>query len=260
LKLEEFQNRFQRAILDGDDTILDDIPDGPRETKGNLLGIYRDAYVLRLVDVIGNDHELLRRYLGADRFQAMARAYIAGFPSRHPNARWFSRRLPEFLSSSTPYSQQPLLGELAALERALSDAFDGVDAPVLRIDDLSAIPPQAWARLCFVCHPTATCLSALTNVAAIWTALKAGKEPPPSTLSKDATRILVWRHDRTAMFRELTIEEAMMWEETAKGTRFGDLCEMLAMYNDPASAPVRAAGILKTWLDAGLLSRAVPAL
>ena len=259
MKLKDFQDRFQRSILDGDDAILDDIPDGPRETKANLLGIYRDAYVLRLIDVVGNDHELLRRYLGADRFQAMARAYIAGFPSHHPNARWFSRRLPEFLSSSPPYAQQPVLGELAALERALNDAFDGVDAPVLRIDDLSAIPPQAWAQLSFVFHPTATCLSAVTNVAAIWAALKAGKEPPTATLSKDATRILVWRHDKTAMFRELTAEEAMMWEETAKGTRFGDLCEMLATYNDPGSAPVRAAGILKTWLDAGLLGRVVPA-
>jgi hypothetical protein len=260
LKLKDFQDRFQRAILDGDDAILDDIPDGPRETKANLLGIYRDAYVLRLIDVVGNDHELLRRYMGADRFQAMARAYIASYPSHHANARWFAHRLPEFLKSSEPYSRQPVLGELAALERALNDAFDGVDAPVLSIDDLSAFPPQAWAQLSFVFHPTATCLGVLTNVAAIWTALKAGKEPPSSMLSSEPARILVWRHDRTAMFRELAAEEAMMWGETAKGARFGDLCELLATYNDPPSAPVRAAGILKTWLDAGLLSRAVPAL
>jgi hypothetical protein len=32
---------------------------------------------------------------------------------------------------------------------------------------------------------------------------------------------------------------------------------MLATYDDPPSAPARAAGFLKTWLDAGALSEVV---
>jgi len=259
LNLKSFQDQFQRAILEGDDAILNDIPDGPRETKTNLLGIYRDAYVLRLIGVIGNDHELLRLYLGEDRFRAMARAYIASCPSQHPNARWFAHRLPQFLKSSEPYARRPDVGELATLERALNDAFDGADAPILSMADLAAFPPESWAQLFFVCHPTAACIDGYTNVGAIWIALKAGEEAPPCTLSEEATRILVWRHDKTSKFRELSAEEAMMWLETAKGARFGDLCELLATYDDPASAPVRAAGYLKGWLDAGLLSEVVPA-
>ena len=66
MKLKDFQDQFQRAILAGDDAILKDIPDGPHETKKNLLGIYRDAYVLRLIDVIAADHERLHAYLGDD--------------------------------------------------------------------------------------------------------------------------------------------------------------------------------------------------
>jgi Putative DNA-binding domain len=254
--LKDFQDRFQRAILEGDDAILGEIPDGPHETKENLLGIYRDAYVLRLIDVVGNDHELLSAYLGDERFRTMVRAYIAICPSKHPNARWFARRLPEFLQSCEPYANHPVLAELAALERALNDAFDGVDAPVLRMADLAAFPPAVWAKLSFVCHPTAACLSVKTNVGAIWTALKAGNEPPPCSLAKEPVRILVWRHDRTSMFRELSAEEAMMWLEAEKGARFGELCEMLATFDDPAGAPVRAAGYLKTWLESGLLSSA----
>ena len=256
MKLKDFQDRFQRAILQRDDAILDDIPDGPRETKSNLLGIYRDAYVLRLIDVVGNDHERLHTYLGDDRFRAMTRAYIEAYPSQHPNARWFARRLPEFLELSEPYSRQPILFELAALERALNDAFDGADAAVLSMSELAALPPQAWAQLSFTCHPTAVALDVRTNVGAIWTALKAGKEPPPCTLSHDARRLLVWRHGTTSMFRELAPEEAMMWTEMVKGTRFADLCALLATYDDAPNASARAAGYLKTWLDAGLLSKA----
>jgi hypothetical protein len=257
LKLKDFQDRFQRAILEGDDAILADIPNGARETRDNLLGIYRDAYVLRLIDVIGNDHERLRAYLGEERFGAMARAYIASCPSHHPNARWFSHRLPEFLKSSAPYSDEPVLGELAELERALNDAFDGVDAKVLQMADLAAIPAERWGRLSFTCHPTATSFEAFTNVAAIWSALKAGDGPPPAAPAREPMRILVWRNERTSLFRVLGAEEAMMWVETAKGASFGVLCQLLAAYDDPLGAPARAAGIIKGWLDAGLLGEAV---
>jgi hypothetical protein len=257
LKLKDFQDKFQRAILSGDDAILKDIPDGPHETKVNLLGIYRDAYALRLIDVIAADHERLHTYLGDDSFRAMARAYIARYPSCHPNARWFAQQLPEFLRAHEPYKKQPVLGELAALERALNDAFDGADAPVVSMADLAALPPEIWGGISFVRHPTATSFAVSTNVGAIWTALKAGKEPPPAQLSEAPARILVWRHQTTPMFREMSAEETMMWEEAGKGARFADLCTMLAVYNDPATAPARAAGFLKAWLDAGLLTQVV---
>lgn len=254
MKLKDFQDRFQRSILEGDDEILGHIPDGPKETKQNLLGVYRDAYVLRLIEVVGSDHERLRNYLGEDAFNDMARAYIASQPSHHPNARWFTRGLPEFLKANEPYSCHPIIGELASLEKALNDAFDGVDAPVLGMSDLAAIPPQEWGQLTFAPHPTATLIDAHTNVTAIWSALKDGSEPPPVTTSDETTRIVTWRHELMPMLRKMTAEEAMMWEEAIKGTNFENLCELIAFYDDAAGAPARAAGYLKGWLEGGLLS------
>ena len=257
MNFKDFQDRFQRAILKGDDEILDQIPDGPRETKHNLLGVYRDAYVLRLIDVVGNDHEVLRTYLGDDAFNRMARAYIASRPSHHPNARWFSKGVPDFLKANEPYSRHRIVGELASLEKALNDAFDGPDAPVVHLSYLAAIPPQDWGQLSFVPHPTAVLLSTYTNVAAIWTALKAEKEPPAVITSEEPTRIVVWRHELKTMFREMTAEEAMMWEEATRGARFDAQCELIAFYDDTAGASARAAGYLKGWLEAGLLSKVV---
>ena len=259
MDLKQFQDCFQRAILKGDDAILADVPDGPHETKQKLLGIYRDAYVLRLIEVIGNDHEYLQTYLGDDAFADMARAYIESYPSRHPNARWVARRLPEFLRSKQPYSGKPIIGDLAALERALNDAFDGPDAAVVGLAALSSLAPEAWARLTFVPHPTASQLDVTTNVAEIWAALKAGNEPPAGTSYNEARSILVWRLDMKSMFRELPAEEAMIWNEAGKGATFGELCALLATYAEPATAPMRAAGYLRGWLDAGVLSKAAPA-
>jgi hypothetical protein len=192
LKLKDFQDRFQRAILEGNDAILDSLTDGARETKVNLLQVYRDGYVLRLIDVVGNDHEHLRGYLGEPEFRAMASEYIAANPSQHPNARWFSRGLPEFLRTTEPYARTPVLAELAALERALNDAFERT-TPRVGIADLAAIPAGA-CRACL--DPPVGSASASTNAGAIWVALKAEESPPPAM---SPSRCAFWsmaRHDR----------------------------------------------------------------
>ena len=56
------------------------------------------------------------------------------------------------------------------------------------------------------------------------------------------------------MFRELSVEEAMMWDEAANGVPFGVLCEMLATYDDPDSAAGRGAGYLHGWITSGILT------
>ena len=58
------QGAFQRGILTGDDTVLAEILDSPREKRETLFGVYRHAYGSRLVEAMRNDHELLHLYLG----------------------------------------------------------------------------------------------------------------------------------------------------------------------------------------------------
>ena len=53
------QSEFQRGILTGDDSVLVEILDGPRERRDALFGVYRHAYGSRLMEAVRNDHELL---------------------------------------------------------------------------------------------------------------------------------------------------------------------------------------------------------
>jgi hypothetical protein len=85
--------------------------------------------------------------------------------------------------------------------------------------------------------------------------LKEENELPVVKISNEPKRILVWRHEMMPMFREATAEEAMMWAEATKGSRFDNLCELIAFYDDSEGAPARAAGYLKGWLESGLLSK-----
>jgi len=250
------QSEFQRGILAGDDGILTEILDSPRESRQGLFGVYRYAYRSRLVEAMRNDHELLHRYLGDETFDEMGHAYVKARPSEHPNLRWFAQGLPDFLKSHEPYSDHPVLADLAALEKALNDAFDARDGAVLTLAAMAGFAPEVWNDLVFEAHPTAVRIDLSTNAAAIWMALKNEETPPDAEPLADYARLLIWREDTTPMFRELMPEEAMMWDEAANGIPFGVLCEMLATYDDPDSAAARGAGYLHGWITTGLLTAA----
>lgn len=248
------QDDFQRGILSGDDSILAEILDSPKEKREVLYGVYRHAYGSRLVDALRNDHGLLHSYLGDEMFDTMGYAYLAAKPSHHPNLRWFSQGLPDFLKSTDPYSDHPVLADLAALEKALNDAFDATDAPVLGLTDMAGFAPEVWNTLKFQPHPTSCRLDVSTNAAAVWLALKNDETPSDAVALDEPGRLLIWRQDVTPMFRELTPEEAMMWDEAANGIPFGVLCSMLATYDDPDGAAARGAGYLHGWVTSGLLT------
>jgi hypothetical protein len=248
------QADFQRGILTGDDTVLAEILDSPREKRETLYGVYRYAYGSRLVEAMRNDHELLHAYLGDEMFDEMGHAYVKARPSEHPNLRWFSQGLPEFLKTAEPYCNHPVIADLAALEKGLNDAFDAAEGEVLELVAMAAFAPEQWNDLTFKPHPSAARLDLSTNASAVWLALKNDETPPDAVTLEEPSRILIWRQDTTPMFRELPTEEAMMWDETAGGIPFGVLCEMLATYDDPDGAAARGAGYLHGWITSGTLT------
>ncbi len=252
--LAELQADFQQAILSADDKILSLIPGNGRTTNDVLFGVYKNAYIGRLIDVIACEHEHLQAYLGGDDFRVMAKSFIAANPSKTQNARWFADPLPDFLAATEPYASQPELTELARLERTLAAAFDAPDADAVQLSTLQAIDPQKWERLIFLAHPSVTVLSMTTNALAIWLALKGGAPPPAAETYDRPQPVLIWRQDVTPMVRVIPPEEHMMWQETVAGATFGNLCEVLAVFDDPDTAPLRAAQNLAGWLASGMLA------
>ena len=148
--LKDLQESFQRGILAGDDTILAEIKDSAKEERNVLFGVYRHAYVARLAEVLADDYEQLHAYLGDAGFAKFAKSYIAAYPSDRKSARDFGRHVPEFLKSDAGFAKHPELAEIASLEKALADAFDGPDAETLKLaklaDDRTRAVGQAYLR------------------------------------------------------------------------------------------------------------------
>jgi hypothetical protein len=252
--LKELQESFQRGILAGDNAILAEIKDSPKEERKVLFGVYRNAYVARLAEVLADDYEQVHAYLGDAGFAKLAKSYIAAHPSDRRSARDFGRHVPDFLKTDPGFAAHAEVAEIAALEKALADAFDGPEAEPLSLAMLAEVAPELWTKLVFTPHPTAQRLTFATNAADIWSALRDESAPPPPRRLPEPQNILVWRQDATARFCAVGPEEAMMWNEAAAGTRFGVLCEMVATYGGEDGADFRAASYLKDWVDMGSLA------
>lgn len=252
--LKNLQESFQRAIVEGDEAILEKICNSPKEKREVLLGVYKNAYVLRLIDVLASDYEQLHALLGDEQFGELAQNYIFAHPSTTPNTRWFGDRVPQFLGENEKYSATPVLKDLALLEQRLNDAFDAKDTPQLTQHDLAAIPPADWVTLVFEPHTTAYRLNLTTNAADIWQALKSEETPPAPVMVGETVQLIAYRPEYTAMFRLMQSEEAMMWDEMAKAVPFGELCTLIAFCGGENEAPMRAAGYLQNWISAGMLA------
>jgi len=251
--LAELQRRMQDAVL-RKSSAAGLIASPPRGSRDDRLDVYRNAYSLRLTEFLSHDYEKLRTYVGVVRFNEMASHYIAAHPSDQPNARWFSRHLPEFLASSRNYRHLPELSELARLESALSDAFDGRDESVCTMSDLGAIDPERFGSVSFNIASTVHRFAVTTNVSSLWSSLKCDEVPPPPESISKPLEIMVWRQGSGARFRILGDEEAMAVDSAREGVNFGVICEMIAAFEDPDSAAIRAAGYLRGWIEAEIVS------
>jgi Putative DNA-binding domain len=255
VSLADLQRRMQDSILKRNCGTLPHMKQTPRDTPETMFGVYQNAYKLRLVEILGSDHPKLKCFMGDEGFARMANAYADAHPSDQPNARWFSRHLPEFLGKTWPWSNKPEIADLALLEKSLNDAFDAPEAPFVNQAGLAALDPARFGDAVFGIHPSARRFAVKTNVTSIWSSMRCDVRHPSAEKLKAPMEILVWRQGSAARFRMLGAEEAMALDEAANGVPFGVLCEMIAVMEDPDNAAMRAASYLRGWIEAEIISK-----
>jgi hypothetical protein len=250
LKLE---NDFKDCVLGNTLDMGGQVVGNARADADERIHVYVEGYRLRLLEVLQDNFAGLRGFLGDEQFDALGRAYIDAHPSTHPSVRWFSQHLPEFLRGTEPYSNHPVLAEMAAFEWAQGRVFDAADAEPLGLQALATVPPESWGQVRFGLHPSLQRLDLDWNAPKLWQAIDA-EEDVPEPASDDSVAWLLWRQDLTTRWRSLGADEAWMLDATSKGASFGELCEGLCRWHAPDAVAMQAASYLKLWLTDGLIT------
>jgi hypothetical protein len=121
-----------------------------RLTSLERLEIYNRQYWYRIKDCFYDDYPGLRAIVGEQRFERLACAYLARYPSESFTLRNLGRRLVEFLEANPRWiaPKQDAALDMARLEWAHIEAFDNEAKPPLEMDSLlDADPAQIRLEL-----------------------------------------------------------------------------------------------------------------
>jgi hypothetical protein len=252
--LRRLQGDFLDALLRGGGSFRERIHNTGRLDPEQRLGIYSNAYRVRLIDALSDAYPSLHTLLGDEGFQALGTAYIDARPSHHFSIRWFGDDLSAYLAGSADYGDIPVLAEMAAFEWALRGAFDAADTPTIGREDLQRIAPGDWAGLSFRLHPSVRRLNLSWNVPQLWNAIDQGAPPIKPERNDYPVGWVIWRRDLRTFFRSLDVDEAWALDVAGAGESFGDICAGLTEWVDELNAPQRAAALIGRWVDEALIS------
>lgn len=254
--LKDIQSAFKRHLQLHDSEIVDHIVDTGRLAGSERLAIYGNAYYARLIETLEQDYEVLHTLLGDDEFTRLCEQYIGAHPSRSPSLRFFGRHMSDYLSSHEPYRHHPYLQEMAILEWMFIEAFDAADAPVVNEAGAASVPPERWPILTLTLHPSVHWFDYRWNILPIWKSAMEDSDLPELVRLDSKGCCVVWRHDLMTRYRSMDADEVIVMKAVQGGEDFAGLCEQLAEQGtEPEQVPMRAAGILKTWLASGMVSQ-----
>jgi hypothetical protein len=244
--LREVQQLFVASLGNGQEvTNLSKIVDSREPDPCERIGVYVDAYFLRLKEVLSEDFPHTLRLLGDDGFARLARAYIAHCPSQDPSLIWFGQKFPEFLRTACP--RQPWQAELAKLEWFRIEAFSAPACHVLTLADLAKIPAAEWAEIRFAPVLSFRFVDCQWAVHDLW----AGESA--ASVELQPTSLRVWRNaDYQVLHARIDDLEAAALRRLIDKRPFAEIIEVFA---DSPHAPSQAASLLGRWLVDGLLSK-----
>lgn len=201
-------------------------------TSFDRLEIYNRQYWFRVIGAVSEDFPTVEAVLGTDRFDELILAYLKSTPSTSWNLRDLSAGLPAFLQLQPPLAgrRHRLAVDVASLELAYIDAFDGGQLKALTTKDLQTIGPQS--RLSLQPHLKLLALDYPVDDLV----LKIRKERPESELVSNAARgrsssartklagarktkvwLAVHRFDDSVYYRRLTRESFDLLKELRSG-------------------------------------------
>jgi hypothetical protein len=217
------------------------------------LDIYANMYFWRLSDILRGDYSALVAAVGDDHFHNLVTDYLIACPSTHPSVRNVGAKLADYLKTHALGVERPWLVELARLERARTELFDGPDGEPVTMDELRALAPEQFVALPLPLVPSHLFLDVEHAVDDVWRA--AENEEAVEAPAPGARTLLVWRQEVTVYHRALEPLEKAALLRARDGASFGVVCDLCAESMPMEEAGPAAFQLLARWVGDGIIAR-----
>ncbi len=217
------------------------------------VDIYANMYFYRLRDALKEDFPATLAVLGDDNFHNLVTGYLLEYPPSEPSLYYCGRYLPTWLRDHPLREGAPFIADLAALERAIVEVFQGPDAAAVEPDALRAIAPVDWPAMKLKIQPSAQILALDWQVSDLLRAVE--EDRPWIPASRAVVKVLVWRRNARIFHRDLETAEADALDAASGDATFAEICARVAANantQDPVAAMNR---MLARWLSDALLAR-----
>ena len=218
------------------------------------LGIYRGNLKANWVRALSSSYPVLRRLVGDEFFEALARVYGRARPSRDPDLDRFGAGLPDFLDGFAPAADYPYLPDVARLEWLVHDAHYATDADGdSTAAALAGLDPDAFEASRALLHPALRLHASPWATAALWRSQQPDGPALPADVGQ-ACRALVLRRGWEVVVEDIGAAEHAALACLVDGGTFG-------MALDAAFAlegEFDVGGCLRAWLESGAIVGIVP--
>lgn len=238
--------QFQDYILKQDSAIRKEITNTAQMGVESRLKIYRNAYYLRLLEVLACDFGMLKTYLGRECFDRLGREYIDAFPSSSASVIVFGHYFPDFLSRRSDITNEQL--ELAQFEWALEKARPVSVVSHVAAEQLSRIAPDVWADIRFTLNPTVEIFESSWKAPQFWRAIAKDLPLPAVESNKTPEMSLIWAGKGIAHFCALDAQSRCFLDALKSGKNFGEVCEALCQVMAEEKVGEFAGRYLNQWI------------
>lgn len=220
---------------------------GPSAHK--RVQVYQRSVRNRLSSCLADDFPRVKALLGERAFDALVSAYLRRHPPNDPALRNLGARFAAFVGAEWTGAPPGLAQDLARLEWAWTEVFDGPDEATLTREVLAQVPAERWAGLRL--RPISAHFVGVFG----YPVHSFDPDQPEKIPSRGPVRILMWRQNLRVFLRPLSVSEAITLEALRARLTFAQLGSVSSGEDEPVeAAAARVVGYLQRWIDDGLLA------
>jgi hypothetical protein len=219
------QHAFARALLDTAQPAPAGLVAWNGADVGVRLAVHRNNVVVSLVGVLADTYPVVRRLVGDEFFDAMARLHVCEHPPASPVMSEYGADFADWIAGFEPAAALPYLADMARLERARVTAYHAADAPPLDADALARCldDPARLPSLRLALHPSLSVHASAHAVVSLWAAHQGDDDDAIGRVNlQRAESAVVLRQGDEVLVLPAAPADAMFVEQLRCGICLGD--------------------------------------